>query len=273
MEDQSLMNKISWHHVLMAMPLFFAGGFLVVSGMKLANVLFAGTSFNQNLSLVNCDTHASFSADGEATLTLIPDEASVNLSVQTNASTIKQAKQQADQLMNNLTEKLLAMNIKKEQLKTTHYSLSPNYDYSGSTPRITSYFVDSGLEVTLSDFDTLNQAIDLAGKIGINHIGQIRFSASQAKLEELKKQARAQAIEQAKQNAQSMATLTGVKLGEIINIFEHVDNDVRDECRFKEKMMSFALNAEEVQDAGADIQAGREEYHYKVSITYSLKDN
>lgn len=273
MKEQSLMNKISWCCTLMIMSLFFAGGFLVVSGMKLANVLFAGVSFNQKLNVINHESNSFFTAEGEVTLPLIPDQANVNLGVQVNAASIKQAKQQADQLMNNLTEKLLAMNIKKEQLKTTHYSLSPNYDYSGSTPRITSYFVDSGLEVTLSDFDTLNQAIDLAGKIGINHIGQIRFSASQAKLEELKKQARAQAIEQAKQNAQSMATLTGVKLGEIINIFEHVDNDVRDECRFKEKMMSFALNAEEVQDAGADIQAGREEYHYKVSITYSLKDN
>lgn len=264
------MQWISWRCGLMAIPIFFAGGFFVVSGMKLANNLFAGASFNQSLKLINHESDSYFTADGEATLTLIPDQASVNLGIQVNAASVKQAKQQADQIINNFTTKLATMNIKKEQIKTTRYNLSPNYDYSTGSSRINGYNVESELEITFSDFDALNQVIDLASQNGINHIGQIHFSASAAKLEEIKNQARSQAIEQAKRNAQSLADLTGVKLGHIVNVYEH-SNNYDDGGRLYKQAMTLSSRAIEEKMATTDLHAGQQEYYHSVTIAYTLE--
>ena len=119
----------------------------------------------------------------------------------------------------------------------------------------------------MTDFELLNQVIDTASNLGINQIGAVTFSTSTAKKNDLKNQARAQAIEQAKSNAEQLANLAGVRLGQIVNVYESEDYpDGRD-------LMSLRNKAMVEMSAGEDaaIEAGQSEYLYRVNLEYALQ--
>lgn len=260
-------NYHPWRIALIVTPMFFVAGFLTVLGMKLANQLVAGDAFNQSLSLHQLNRDNFFMAQGEATITSVPDQVSVDLGLTTTATSVQQVRTQANQIMSSLNEKLLSLGLDKKNLKTTRYSLYPNYDWQSSNRRITGYSLDTNLEVTMTDFELLNQVIDTASNLGINQIGAVTFSTSTAKKNDLKNQARAQAIEQAKNNAEQLANLAGVRLGQIVNVYESEDYpDGRDLMSLRNKAMAEMSAGED-----AAIEAGQSEYLYRVNLEYILQ--
>ena len=92
-------NYHPWHIALIVTPMFFVAGFLAVLGMKLANQLVAGDAFNQSLSLHQLNRDNFFTAQGEATITSVPDQVSIDLGLTTTATNVQQVRTQANQIM------------------------------------------------------------------------------------------------------------------------------------------------------------------------------
>jgi len=161
-----------------------------------------------------------FSVSGQSEIITIPDEAQVRLGIEVKRSTVEAAQQEANQTISNIKKDLQALGIENKDLRTSQYSISPEHDWQSPNQRIIGYQVNASLEVKISEFEKLNQAIDAATKRGANQVGNITFSLSTDREKELKKQARQEAIGEAKDSARELASLAGIHLGKIVDVQE-----------------------------------------------------
>jgi len=166
---------------------------------------------------------STFDVTGESKVTTIPDKAVVNLGVIVNESTVKATQDKANTIITAITDGLTKLGIDKKDIKTENYSLYPNYDYQQGQ-KITGYTINASLSVSVTDFSTLNQAIDAATAAGANQVGGVSFTLSDDKRKSVEDDARKQAIDDAKTKAQTLARLAGMHLGKIVNITEQPSN-------------------------------------------------
>ncbi len=210
-----------------------------------------------------------FISEGKSEIEVVPDEARVSLGINIQKDTVGPAQEEANRVINAITEKLKELGIDKEDVKTSNYSIYPNYDYTNGTNRIIGYNINSNLEVTVSDFNKLNSVIDLATAEGANQVGGVQFALSNEKEEELKQQARQEAIKDAQESAQELARLSGIRLGKVVDVNEtRMDAwPVSPMYRGAEVMMN-----KDAFGAGGDqptsIEPGSTTYSYIVNLSY-----
>jgi uncharacterized protein len=224
-----------------------------------------------------------FTSSGESQIDTIPDQAEVSLGISVNKATVADAQDEANQVINSINEKLKKMGIDKEDIKTQNYSIYPEYgtskrnllravgedddffieDEPTSERKIIGYNVSANLRVKVTDFDKLNSVIDMAADEGANQVGGIQFSLSQDKEDELKEQARKEAIEDAKNNAKELAKLSGVKLGKVVDVNERTGGSSM--MYAKTEMM--AMDSQGGR-APTNLEPGSTTYEYSVSLSY-----
>jgi len=205
-----------------------------------------------------------FMSTGEAELETIPDEASVSLGISVEQPTVALAQDEANRVINSISERLKSMGINKEDIKTQNYSIYPDYNYENGNRDINGYRVTANLAVKLTDFEKLNAVIDMATAEGANQVGGINFSLSKEKEAELKKQAREDAIADAKDSAQELARLSGVKLGKVVDVSEYRNGG---------GPIPFLARSEmALMDSGVaeptSVEPGSTTYSYTVTLSY-----
>lgn len=162
-----------------------------------------------------------FTVQGTGEVTAIPDTALLSLGVNKNASTVQSAQEQVNKVINQITSDMKGLGIEEKNIKTTNYSVNPNYDYSGGSQRINGYVVNADIQVKVKPIDKANEAIDLATKAGATNVGNIQFVIDETKQKELEEQARKEAIEAAKAKAQSISKVSGIRLGRLVDVQEN----------------------------------------------------
>jgi uncharacterized protein len=161
-----------------------------------------------------------FSASGTGKATGIPDTAQVSMGVTKTASTVADAQSQTNSAANKIIEDLKKLGIKDKDIKTTGYNINPNYDYVRGGQAITGYTVTQTLEVDISPIDIANKAIDTATADGANLVNGASFTFSDKTKADLETKARTEAVKTAKAKAESLAKITGIRLGKIIDVQE-----------------------------------------------------
>jgi uncharacterized protein YggE len=219
------------------------------------------------INQVTTNKMTTFDVTGESKIATIPDQAEVRMGIQVNESSVKAAQDQANQVINTINTQLGELGIEKADIKTEQYSLYPNYDYQeGAGQRITGYAVNAQLLVTMTDFTKLNQAIDMATSAGANQIGGITFSLSDDKQAEVEKQAREEAITNAKTNAGELARLAGMRLGKIVNVME---SPMPKQPVYPMADMAFSREAAGAGGgAPTNVEPGSTSYTYTVTLSY-----
>lgn len=238
-----------------------AGVFTLVTVMRLAGPL--PVSVNSTVS----QKASLFVSQGSSEIEAVPDEAKVSLGINVQRSTVGPAQTEANRVINAITERLKELGIEKEDLKTSNYSIYPNYDYSAGTNRIIGYNISSNLEVTIADFDQLNTVIDIATTEGANQVGGVQFTLSKDKEAELKKQARQEAIADAQESAQELARLSGIRLGRVVDVAESRTNNWPVAPMYARAEMMVANDAMG-SGGGTNIEPGSTTYSYSVSLSY-----
>jgi uncharacterized protein YggE len=107
--------------------------------------------------------------------------------------------------------------------------------------------------------------IDAATALGANQVGGIQFTLSDEKTKQIKQEARAKAIEDAKQNAMELSRLSGVKLGRVVNVIE--GQQYNDPRPYMSMDKAFAT-AEGAGGEPTNIQPGTTNYTYTVTLEY-----
>jgi uncharacterized protein YggE len=156
------------------------------------------------------------SGAGQARAT--PDRATVLVGVQTRALTAAVAGSDNARLQKAILDTLKSLGIPSSQLTTQNYSVSPQmrYDPNGSNPKVTGYIVSNTVRVELKGLDQVGIVIDAALAKGANQIAGIQFSVSNAA--EVRRLALADALQNARADAEALARAAGGTLGALIEM-------------------------------------------------------
>lgn len=161
-----------------------------------------------------------FTASGTGKATAIPNTAQLSIGVNKSAKTITDAQNQANTVINKLTTDLKSLGILETDIKTTNYSVYPNYDYLNGRQTANGYTVSQNLEVKVKQIDKANSAIDVATADGANIVGGLSFILDDETQKDLEDKARKEAVNNAKEKAEKLADATGIKLGRIVDVQE-----------------------------------------------------
>jgi uncharacterized protein YggE len=162
------------------------------------------------------NTDRTVTVNGTATITTKPDEAVVGLGVQTQANTAQGALSENAVKMTALIAALMDRGIDKDDIATSYVSIYPTYGNTGMD--ITGYQADNQVNVTLRDMATVGDVIDDAVKAGANLSSGITFQVSDES--QGVNQALADAVEDARSKAETLAGAGDAQLGQVVSIQE-----------------------------------------------------
>lgn len=223
-----------------------------------------------SISQVTTSKQSSFDVSGEGEVSAVPDRASVSLGISVNEPTVKQAQEKGNSVINAITAKLVSLGIEKSDIKTNNYSLYPNYDYRGGPQKITGYALSVNLEVKIKDFEKINAVVDGATQNGANQVGGVSFTLSDEKRRELEGQVREEAISRAKEKAESLSRLSGVRLGRIIDISENANDGYypRPYALAEKAISPMAGNDDGRVAAPTQVEPGSTTFRMSVTLSY-----
>ena len=161
------------------------------------------------------------SITGQGKVAINPDLAKVTVEIETDRLTeAAAAYRRASEIMAKIIKAVKASGIEDKDLQTANYSLTPNYQYINGESNLSGYQAIQEVIVTVRDLAKLSVVIEKAAAAGANRITNVNFTVEN--IEQVKNQARLQAIAYAKQKSTDYAQSVWVKLGEITGWWENV---------------------------------------------------
>ena len=153
----------------------------------------------------------TISVTGEGKILTKPDITIVNLSVVTEGKDISVVEEENSEKMNEVIDFLKDFGVAEKDIKTTSYRLYPRYNYENRrVPQIVGYEITQTLEVKIRDMEKIGEILEQSISAGINQVSSLQFSVDND--EELREQARALAIKDAKEKAKKLGSQLGIKL-------------------------------------------------------------
>ncbi|HUT21946.1 MAG TPA: SIMPL domain-containing protein [Candidatus Bipolaricaulota bacterium] len=162
----------------------------------------------------------TITVSGEGKVIAIPDVAKVTLGTEALEKTVAAAQTKVTKDINSLISELKSKyNVDKKDIKTVNYSIYPEYDWRSGSQVFKGYKVSQNVEVTIRDTEKAGDVIGLAGDLGLTSVGGLQFTIDDPEI--YKQEAREKALEQAKQKAEALADIAGVKLGKVVSFSEN----------------------------------------------------
>jgi uncharacterized protein YggE len=159
---------------------------------------------------------------GEAQLAAAPDQATVTFGVDTEAATAQEALRANAEKMNRVIAALKKQGLPEGNIRTSGFSLYPNYEYvregNRDVRRLVGYRVNNGVWVVTTDLEKLGQLIDNTVAAGANVVSGISFSIQDT--ERLEGEALALAVKHARSKAEVLAGAAGGRITGIVTIGE-----------------------------------------------------
>jgi len=167
----------------------------------------------------------SISVVGSGTVSAVPDTAQLSVTVSEKAETTKEAQNRVNRKISRIKEVLTDEGIEMRNISTSSIRFANDYVWNDRTRRneIVGQIVSQTLTIKFEDFDSsptqLPTVLDILGEGDGLEIGNLGFSISET--HEYYQEARRLAFEKARQKAEELASLAGLKLGKAISIREN----------------------------------------------------
>ncbi|MDA1334807.1 MAG: SIMPL domain-containing protein [bacterium] len=161
----------------------------------------------------------TISISGEGSVFAKPDVGEITITIFKEAQdpevVTRLASVASDDVVNFLNDK----GIKEEDIKTIGYSLSPRYDYTRSNGQVLKgWQVRQSLRVKIRHLDDSGDIIAGATENGAHEISSLSFTIDEP--DTLEREAREEAIKDAREKAEALASDLGVRLGRIVGFSE-----------------------------------------------------
>ncbi len=200
---------------------------------------------------------------GVGEVTVVPDVAVLSLGVEAQAKTVTEAQQQATGAMNAIMSVLDSHGVDEKDIKTQQYSIQPVREWRDDQYILVGYRVTNTVTVKVRDIDDTGSIIDDAVVAGGDYtiINSISFTVDEP--EEYYEDVRAKAMADAKDKAEQLAELGGVKLGKPMYIAEY--------SGYASVVVYDGLReADGVVVPTTDISPGETEIQMTVQVVYSI---
>lgn len=166
----------------------------------------------------------TMSVSGTGRVTVVPDIATINVGVRTEADNVQDALEGNTAQANTISQVLQELGVAKEDIQTSNFNVYPAERYDPLTGQTEGqYFVvENTVSVTVRDLSNLGEALSAVVEAGANTIYGINFNLEDR--ESAVAEARELAIQDAKAKAEAIAEEAGVSLGDLLNISVYSSN-------------------------------------------------
>lgn len=238
-------------------------GILMVYAIVLTYEKIALTTRQITTAGYSDQTAPTISVSGEGTAYGSPDLRKVDLTVQSEASTTNAAQDANSAKIATLLAALKTLAIDDKDIKTSNYSIYPEYDYDKSPAVITGYQASQSLTVTMRDEKLVASVLQVAGDNGVTSIGDVQLTIEDTT--ELENDARAEALAEARAQAESIAAAMGATLGKPVSYYESTGGGTYPVYYAKDMM---GMGGAEVAPS---VPEGENEVTMTVNVTYAIE--
>lgn len=216
----------------------------------------------------SADLADTVTVSASSTVYLVPDKATVSFGVTTQDKTAEKAQNQNSEAVDKVIKVLTEKGVEEKSIRTTNYSMYPQYDYSeNGNQSITGYVVYTNMSVQDQNVDDLGKLISACVEAGINNIDSVSLLCSG--YDEAYQQALAKAVEDSRTKAETLASAAGKTLGETVSINEGYQDD---SVKYGRNAQISIADAKEAAGVSApSIQPGESEITANVTVTYRMK--
>lgn len=249
---------------------FFKIGIVVLIALCLGILSWAYYNWRLADNIINKDRTISFTAEGK--IIAKPDVALITVSVITQGQDANTVQSDNNLKMSGIVKFLKDNGVKDDDIKTSAYSLNPQYDYNWChknnkdftpcAPKIIGYTLTQSISVKIKDFTKINTIVGGLTSAGANEISNIIFTIDDP--ENYKNQARIDALNKIKARAELLSKETKIKLGKIISITE---------SNTYSHYLENSLKANDVPltNLPASIEAGTQDITVTLTVVYEIK--
>lgn len=194
-----------------------------------------------------------------------PDLATVYAGVSTRAQTAVAAMQQNAAKMTAVVARIRALGIAEDDIQTAGINLSPQYDYNQATQSqvFRGYVASNRLSIKLRNVQNAGQVLDALVAAGANDIGGPEFSVDDDTA--YRAEARRNALERARKQADEYARLTGYTGVRLLEINESISGRQPPMPLMRTAMLEQAADA-----AATPVQPGLVGTVVNVTVKYEL---
>lgn len=203
----------------------------------------------------------AISAEGK--VTALPDIASISVGVMTEKKTVAEAQKENTTKMNAIIAKIKEFGVAAEDIKTTNYSIYPQYDWVNNRQVERGFQVSQNVDVKVRDLAKIGDVLAAVGEKGANQVGGVTFTIDDP--EDLRQQARLKGLEAAKLKAQALADAAGVKLGKVVGFSESEGYVPTPMFYAKDAAMGLGGGS-----ATPSIESGSQDVIVNVSVMYEI---
>jgi uncharacterized protein YggE len=179
--------------------------------LLILSVLFMTISYGQEVKQI-----PQINVNGEGKVKVVPDQATIAVTVETKGNNAKDVKKQNDEKIDAVLKFIKKMNLASADYKTQRVSLNPQYDYEKKKH---SYNATQTIEILLRDLSKYDELMEGLVDQGINRIDNVTFQSS--KLAQYQSEARKLAMKDAKLKAEDYVSVLGQKVGRAMTISDN----------------------------------------------------
>ncbi len=217
--------------------------------------------------IFNSSEAAVVSAQGQITLTVQPDQVSINLNAQAKDTTAQGAKDKQAKISDDVLTALVKLGFERKEIQTQSYNIYPEYNYNSGGQKITGYIASQQIIIKTKDFSKVSGVVDESVNVGAL-INGINFELTDAKQNEYKAQALKAASEDAKSKAEATASGLGKKIGSLVSV-ESSDFNYRPWVYYA--TADSMGGSAEAKSAALQIAPTDQDVSASVSVKYKLK--
>jgi len=159
----------------------------------------------------------SISVNGNGQVTMIPDIAYITIGVHTEGADVKTALSENTAQSQKVSDALIAMGVEQKDIQTTAFNIYPQQQYGPQGEMLDiKYVVDNSVYISVRDLTKMGEILSTVVSSGANNINGISFDV--ADRTSAIAEARKKAVDNARSQAEEIATAAGATLGEIQSI-------------------------------------------------------
>lgn len=198
---------------------------------------------------------------GEGVVIAVPDQAWVRIGAESRSKVSKDAQARNAEAMTAVQQKLAALGIAKDAIRTIAIDLQLEYDYANGRQTPRGYVARNTIEVRVDDFAKLGDVLDAAVGSGATNLHGLRFDVRRR--EALEREALQLAVANAMGRAEALAAGAKRTIDRVIRIEES-------SVGRGPEMPVMAMQMK-VEDAGTPVAAGELEIRAQVRVIASIK--
>ncbi|MGV8984957.1 MAG: SIMPL domain-containing protein [Cypionkella sp.] len=166
------------------------------------------------------DTAGTLTVTGSATVSVVPDLATITLGVTTTGDTAASAMSANNDAVSAVIARLIAAQVADRDMQTSSLTINPNWvnNADGSGQAIKGYVASNMLTVRIKALETTGAVLDAAITDGANTLNGLSFGLQDQR--PVEDEARKEAVTDALARAKVLAVAAGTKLGPILSISE-----------------------------------------------------